>query len=321
MWWVSYRGQPTRIETVEAPWLRAAVQNGEITRDTLCWESGGSPDWHPIRGTALEGLLFAGAAEAAPDTPPPLPPALPPAAPQTQAQAAPTGPPPAAATGTSADAKPSGMRWMVFGVIAIVVILGAVGLSNRDRREQPAAMAAAGAPSSAQRAAAAPTPPPPPAIVLPGEQFRFVAAVESARTNYRQNSGNDMLRGATRPERARALCANGQLRTARDWIGSITTLSTNGEGRGVLAIEIASGVTLKTWNNALSDIGSETLLDPLSVVFRTAAAMRVGDRVRFSGQFLPDRTDCVRESSLTMDGSMRSPEFIFRFEGLTSYSP
>jgi hypothetical protein len=38
--------------------------------------------------------------------------------------------------------------------------------------------------------------------------------------------------------------------------------------------------------------------------------------VSFSGQFFSDTTDCVKESSLTLKGSLTQPEFIFRFSAI-----
>jgi hypothetical protein len=44
--------------------------------------------------------------------------------------------------------------------------------------------------------------------------------------------------------------------------------------------------------------------------------MKIGDMVRFSGGFFEDRDDCFREASVTFDGSLTKPEFIFRFSAL-----
>jgi hypothetical protein len=46
--------------------------------------------------------------------------------------------------------------------------------------------------------------------------------------------------------------------------------------------------------------------------------MKIGDKARFSGEFFEDRDDCFKEGSLTFDGSLREPEFIFRFSDLSS---
>jgi hypothetical protein len=73
---------------------------------------------------------------------------------------------------------------------------------------------------------------------------------------------------------------------------------------------------VKTWNNSLSDIADRTLIEPNSPVFNAMGVLRNGDWVRFSGRLIPDSTDCVREPSLTIRGTMTSPEFIFRFDDI-----
>jgi hypothetical protein len=75
-------------------------------------------------------------------------------------------------------------------------------------------------------------------------------------------------------------------------------------------------VAVKTWNNALSDVGDRTLIEPGSPAFNVMGTLRNGDWVRFSGRFFPDQTDCVREPSMTIRGTMTSPEFIFRFDDI-----
>jgi hypothetical protein len=72
-------------------------------------------------------------------------------------------------------------------------------------------------------------------------------------------------------------------------------------------------MALRTTNNDLSDILDHTLLDPSSNVFRQALSLSKGQRILFSGSFLPSETDCVQEISLTQEGSMTDPEFLFHF--------
>jgi hypothetical protein len=99
------------------------------------------------------------------------------------------------------------------------------------------------------------------------------------------------------------------------WTGKLTNIDANGEGKGVLEIEIAKGVHIRTWNNAFSDIGDDTLIEPSSPVFASALALKKGQVLHFSGSFL-DTTDdgeCVRENSMTLNGKLQTPGFIFRF--------
>jgi hypothetical protein len=102
----------------------------------------------------------------------------------------------------------------------------------------------------------------------------------------------------------------------RDWEGTIYNLSSNNDGRGVLAITIGPRVYVKTWNNAVSDYSDGTMLSPSSLIYNTAVKMRSGQKVRFSGSFFSGDKDCVREASLTQSGSMTDPEFIMRFTDL-----
>lgn len=148
------------------------------------------------------------------------------------------------------------------------------------------------------------------------QQEKFNNAVAEYSAAY-ASAANEMAAGAQQQKRAKALCSIlGKSRAAKDWTGFITELSSNGDGLGVLAIETGKGVTIKTWNNALSDSGDNTLLPLDSPVMEVAMNLSVGQAVQFSGTFVRDRTQCIRESSITQDGSMRQPEFIMRFTSL-----
>lgn len=98
-----------------------------------------------------------------------------------------------------------------------------------------------------------------------------------------------------------------------DWIGKVTTLTTNGDGKGVIEVSISDHVTIKTWNNSLSDIADETLIEPGSSVFSQLGELHNGDKVKFSGGLISAPTDCFKEGSVTLHGSMSDPEFILRF--------
>ena len=170
-----------------------------------------------------------------------------------------------------------------------------------------------------------PAPPsaPPPATratdampdAMPGDEAAMLAAVEAARRQYRA-AANDMARGAARPTRAQDICRAVPSPAVSGWVGTVATLDTNGEGKGVIAIQLAPGVVVKTWNNKVSDYGDGTLIDPASPLFQAASALRVGERVRFSASLIQDRTDCYREASLTLAGSIDAPAFIMRLEAI-----
>ena len=149
---------------------------------------------------------------------------------------------------------------------------------------------------------------------VPGDQARFLEVVEEARRVYAAGR-NEMEKGSARPQRARAICNVLRSLSANGWLGEIKTLSTNNDGRGILSIRIGKDIHVTTWNNAVSDISTGTLISPNSALYEKVKAKRVGQRVAFVGTFFRGLTDadCIQESSLTMQGSMTSPDFIFKF--------
>jgi hypothetical protein len=153
---------------------------------------------------------------------------------------------------------------------------------------------------------------------MPQDQVAFISAVESAREAY-ATASNDMAKGGVRSVRGEGVCAavpNGEV---RDWLGIISELSSNGDGFGVLSIEVAPNVYLKTWNNSLSDIMAGTLIDPKSDLFAEVSGLSVSLPVVFSASLISagsGSADCFNEASLTLNGSMTEPEYIARFSAV-----
>lgn len=133
---------------------------------------------------------------------------------------------------------------------------------------------------------------------------------------------NDMVRGALRRDRGHALCSHlGFIQTrgaVHEWTGTVETLNSTGDGRGVLAVRISPHATVRTTNNAFSESISEfpTLIAPGSHVYKAAIALKLGQTVQFSGLLFPSKVDCMLEGSITQAGSMHDPDFLFRFTDL-----
>lgn len=148
------------------------------------------------------------------------------------------------------------------------------------------------------------------------EQRRFVEIVIQAQQEFKR-ADNAMQKGGAKQRRESALCKLLPEREVAAWTGKVTTIDANSDGKGVLGIEIAPNVLVKTWNNAFSDIMDKTLIDPSSEVFRAASALKKGQVVSFSGRFMPGTEgDCLREGSMTLSGKVTSPEFIFQFDAV-----
>ncbi|MBH9993797.1 MULTISPECIES: hypothetical protein [Bartonella] len=156
--------------------------------------------------------------------------------------------------------------------------------------------------------------------LIPEDESSFISSLQSAREKY-THSTNDLAKGGVRRERAKAVCKAVPIPMVKNWVGTITELTTNGDGLGVVSVQLSSDVFVKTWNNALSDVFDKTLLDPDSQVFKNLSKLNKGEKIRFSGQFLKDSqtVDCYREASLSMDGSMEKPEYIFRFSSVSVF--
>lgn len=191
----------------------------------------------------------------------------------------------------------------LIGSLASLIILGGMVAPAQN---EPAA-----------REASAIAAPPPLALNSPSDEEALITVVNQAREKYRA-APNDMAKGGVRVWRKQAICNLLPSLSVTNWKGKIYELSSNSDGNGVVTIKISSYIYLETWNNSLSDIGDNTLIDPNSELFQKLSAMKKGDVVRFSGDFIESDTDCIEEHSLTQEGSMLEPEFIFRFSSLSA---
>ncbi len=97
----------------------------------------------------------------------------------------------------------------------------------------------------------------------------------------------------------------------------VSKVSSNREGRGVLELMLSTHMRVTTWNDSTADIGDNTLIDPKSPLFDQTVLLKKNQQVLFSGSFIPDSTDCFRETSIAMSKSMDQPEFLFRFSDLS----
>jgi len=151
--------------------------------------------------------------------------------------------------------------------------------------------------------------------LMPQSQSSFIRIVDNHIKKFNR-SENPLQESAARSSRMKALSDIVKSRSAENWVGVIDGLNVNSEGKAILSIRISPNIQIKTYNNAFSDIGSNTLINKGSDVYNVLFDLKVGQRVRFSGRFFPSSEDYIREVSLTSRGSMLSPEFLFRFQAI-----
>lgn len=154
----------------------------------------------------------------------------------------------------------------------------------------------------------------------PADEAVFIAAIGDAQRK-ESDAKNDMQRGGVKAVRDTALCTLMSNLAVTNWTGKVTKVSANSDGRGVFYVEIANKISLKTWNNSISDSSDNTLMTPGSKAFNAASNMEEGALVRVSGSFIgTGDSTCIRESSMTLKGKLQDPEFIFKFHSVSLLS-
>jgi len=157
-----------------------------------------------------------------------------------------------------------------------------------------------------------------PSVVLekrPEQQSEFITIVEKGQEDSK-GADNDMQRGGFLSARSNSLCALLASKTVTNWTGWVERIDSNTDGKGVLEVRIARKVQVQTWNNAFSDIGVDTLLEPGTDLFNIAATLKKGQEVVFSGSFFSDDDHCIDEQSFTLNGKISDPEFTFKFSSI-----
>jgi hypothetical protein len=186
---------------------------------------------------------------------------------------------------------------------------------------QPGAEPANAEPINAAAAPLPSLPPPPPhkEIPLPASEIAFMEAVSSFPARYKQ-AANEFQKSALRRERATSLSQILQAMSVTDWVGTIVEMKTNSDGLGILFVSLPSTtqIRLETWNNGFSDIGFDTMIPQSSPLYTKLAGYAKGTSIVFSGKFWPQGLDYINETSLTEEGSMTDPEYVFKFSELES---
>lgn len=144
------------------------------------------------------------------------------------------------------------------------------------------------------------------------QEERFVSLVEKAR-EAADDADNDFQKRLPLTKRDKDICKLLDSKQIKNWTGEVKTLDTNGDGLGVLGIEIGDEITVSTNNNAFSDYEDHTLIKTSSPLFDTMSSLEEGARVTFSGSFIRDSESCILEQSLTDEGSTQTPTFTFKF--------
>lgn len=154
-------------------------------------------------------------------------------------------------------------------------------------------------------------------VKRPQSQIEFIDAVTKYAKAFRSMK-NELQRSALRDKRKQHLSQILSSPSVHSWVGKINQLETNTEGKAILSVEISPDIDIKTSNNAISDTlwTSTTLIEKDTPVFNSLFNLSAGTTVEFSGNFYRSEEDFIRELSMTIVGSMRNPEFLFKFSSV-----
>ncbi|ATG51802.1 hypothetical protein CFK38_09915 [Brachybacterium vulturis] len=158
-----------------------------------------------------------------------------------------------------------------------------------------------------------------PAVDVPAAQQAMADAVAQGRTEA-EAAETDLQRANVLNVRSEAMCVSVPDGEVQNWVGTVKSVDANGEGKAVVVLEIEDDIEIGTWNNALSDIGDETLIEQGTELYDAALGLAPGDTVTFSGTLISgtDGNDtCYRTSNLTEVMSIESPDFKIQFSELT----
>lgn len=152
-------------------------------------------------------------------------------------------------------------------------------------------------------------------IDLPEDQLKFIGVVGKYANGFGK-AKNELQQSALRDQRQNEISKIMTDRRVYSWIGEISKLQTNTDGDAIISIKVSPDIEIKTWNNAFSDINSSTLISKGSELYNSLLNLSRGQKVRFSGSFFSSQEDHFEETSVTIKGSMRNPEFLFKFSSI-----
>jgi hypothetical protein len=250
------------------------------------------------------------------------PPPKPKPPPKSTAAAAPASaaaaPAPAAAAPVPAAAAPASGGSALVPVAAATAAVAAVKPSDAQAVAQPLEGQTIAKPLEASTAIAAAGASPLRQEFSPTEEAFCTIVREFAQQYQAMNArgDNELIVSELRSARGEALRQSLETTQVTNWTATLTKPRTTSDGDAVVQVRLPCGATLKTWNNAMSDAGSGTLIAHDSPLFGSLAKLHEDQLVVIDGQLFQGARDGFTELSFTELGAMLHPEFLFRFSNI-----
>ena len=208
---------------------------------------------------------------------------------------------------------------IIIPLISLVVLISIVN-SGSESENSPATESATSAPADQSQV---PESPQPEAVVgedsqyglYPSDQKEFIDVIVAARTAI-DNAETDLQESVALRKRDKDLCKILSSNSAKNWVGVLTEVGANGEGKAYVEIELAENVRVKTWNNAFSDLSDNTLIPTSASFFDRLVALTEDTKIVWSGKFLSDSDSCLKKANLTDVFYGIDPQFVVRFSDI-----
>lgn len=150
------------------------------------------------------------------------------------------------------------------------------------------------------------------AVNLPSAQVKLLAVVDEYANRFR-TAKNELQESSLRTARGDAFFKLvGSDLGVENWIGKITDLGTDSQDKAYIRVSIAPNVELVTLNMSALDVQG-TMISNGTELYSNLMGMTEGDPIKLSGSFIPNGREGFYEASLTINGAMTEPAFLFRF--------
>lgn len=149
------------------------------------------------------------------------------------------------------------------------------------------------------------------AATMPSQQKKFIEIIQKGAKAY-EDAKTDLKSSIALRKRDKDACAVLNNLSATNWVGKITSLGANREGKAYIQIEIADGIRVQTWNNSFSDMNDNTLIPEGSKVFNAIMDGDDGTPITFSAKFIKGDKTCMKGTNLTEYFYATDPKFVVK---------
>lgn len=147
---------------------------------------------------------------------------------------------------------------------------------------------------------------------MPEDQANFMKIVELTQD---RRELTDEKRKEVVAARMVLLCEQAPTGSVSDWLGTVWFSGTTSDGKRTLGIALTKNISVETWEQGSGGAmpAEETPIDPGSPLGKDVAALKAGDKVRFSGSFAPDDERCIYAHRSALSEQIAHPAYIMKF--------